>query len=156
MPDVPASRQGAQLLVVRRGDDALQDLLRGDDLVGPHRKQRPGHVEDAVPREDAQERVLGEERLGERGEVAEATVSRVGPPGRELKRVRRPALAPPAAVGLLDAPLASRVRVVLRMRAVGDDEELDVLEQPGVRPERLALVAVDLVERLLERDTTAL
>jgi hypothetical protein len=42
------------------------------------------------------------------------------------------------------------------MRAVGDDEQLDVLEQAGRRPERLPLVPVDLVERLLERHPAAL
>ena len=42
------------------------------------------------------------------------------------------------------------VAVVLRARAVGDDEDLDELEEPRARPETLALVALDLVERLAQ------
>ena len=53
-------------------------------------------------------------------------------------------------------PLAGRVGVVLRQRAVADHEQLDVLEQAGVGPEALPLVAVDLVERLPDVDTAAL
>src|SRR5689334_4731394 len=51
---------------------------------------------------------------------------------------------------------AGRVGVVLGMRAVADHEELDVVEQTRTCPERVAEVAVDLVERLTNRDATAL
>ena len=57
---------------------------------------------------------------------------------------------------LVDVLAAGRVGVVLGQRAVADDEELDVLEQPGAGPEAVPLVAVDLVERLADVDTTAL
>ena len=78
---------------------------------------------------------------------------RVGPPGGELEGVRGLLLA---ALGRPRTPrcaaAAGGVGVVLRERAVGDHEELDVLEQPGVGPEAVALVAVDLVERLADVD----
>ena len=53
--------------------------------------------------------------------------------------------------------LATRgVGVVLGERAVADHEQLHVLEQPGARPEAVALVPVDLVERLTDVDAAAL
>ena len=42
------------------------------------------------------------------------------------------------------------------MPPVRDDEDLHVLEKPGARPEALALVALDLVERLAKLDAAAL
>lgn len=42
------------------------------------------------------------------------------------------------------------------MGAVGDDEDLDVAEQAGARPEGVALVAVDLVEGLADGHAAAL
>ena len=48
------------------------------------------------------------------------------------------------------------LRVVLRQRAVADDEQLDVLEQARAGPEAVALVTVDLVERLADVDAAAL
>ena len=42
------------------------------------------------------------------------------------------------------------------MPAVRDDEDLHVLEKTGARPEALALVALDLVERLAKLDAAAL
>ena len=54
--------------------DALEDPLGGHDLVRPHDQQGPGDVEDAVAGQDVEQRVLGEERLRERRQVAEALV----------------------------------------------------------------------------------
>ena len=55
-----------------------------------------------------------------------------------------------------DVAVARGVAVVLGQRAVGDHEQLHVLEQPGAGPEAVALVAVDLVERLADVDAAAL
>ena len=67
--------------------------------------------------------------------------------------VLRARFAPPALVEVLSPRC---VRVVLGQRAVADHEELDVLEQSGAGPEAVALVAVDLVERLADIDAAAL
>ena len=73
------------------------------------------------------------------------------------KRVRRLAACACRRPLLVDV-LTSRVvlRVVLRQRAVADHEELHVLEQARAGPEAVALVAVDLVERLADVDAAAL
>lgn len=48
------------------------------------------------------------------------------------------------------------VGVVLRQRAVTDDEQLDVFEEAGPCPEAVALVAINLVKRLADVHTAAL
>ena len=57
---------------------------------------------------------------------------------------------------LANVLVARGVRVVLGMCAVGDDEDLHILEKPGFRPEAVALVAPDLVEGFLQQDAAAL
>ena len=50
--------------------------------------------------------------------------------------------------GVLDGIVAGAVGVVLGICAVGDHKNLRILVQTAARPERIPLVAVDLVERL--------
>ncbi len=92
--------------------------------------------------------MLGEERLGEPDEVRDRPVAAVRPTGREHIRVARSLRRPLALSLLIQVRGADGVGVVLRQRAVGDDEELHVLKQARPRPERVTLVAPDLVERL--------
>ena len=67
--------------------------------------------------------------------------------------VLRPRFVPRRLVEVL---ATGGVGVVLGQRAVADHEELDVLEQARAGPEAVALVAVDLVERLADVDAAAL
>src|SRR5690606_19271431 len=78
-----------------------------------------------------------------------------GPPTREGKAVRGLARTL-RACSFAEVLGPNGVAVVLRERAVGDDEQLHVLEQPRPSPEAVALVTVDLVERLPDVDTPAL
>src|SRR5699024_6318175 len=50
-----------------------------------------------------------------------------------------------------DVLAAGGVRVVLRLSAIRDDEELHILEEARAGPEAVALVAIDLVERFTNR-----
>ena len=61
-----------------------------------------------------------------------------------------------ASLRLLDVLAARRVAVVLRQRAVADDEDLHVFKQSGTRPEALPRVAIDLIERLSDVDAAPL
>ena len=152
VPDVTSRGERAQKASVRLADeDAREDGLGRRDLVRPHDHEVAVHREHAVPGEDVEQRPLGEERPSEVLQVADEPVRGVGPVARELERAR---LAPPR-VGVRVGPLAhvrrsGRVAVVLGQRAVGDHEELHPFEKATPRPERLAAVAVDLVERLAQ------
>ena len=130
----------AELLVVRRDLDLLQDPLGGDDLVGAHDQQHSVGGQHAVARQDVEQGVLGEERLREARQVVDRLVGGVCPPRRELEGVAGLATALRAAV-LAEVLAACGVGVVLRQRAVADHEELDVLEEARAGPEAVALIA---------------
>lgn len=52
--------------------------------------------------------------------------------------------------------IAGSVGVIFGVCAVADDKELDIFEEPGACPERIPLVAVDLVEGFFEIHASAL
>ncbi len=154
VPHVAAGGDRAELPVVRGDLDLLQDALRRHDLVRAHHEQGAVGGQHAVAGEDRQDRVSREERLREAAQVADGGVRRIRPPRRELERVAGAAHAGPAR-RVVDVLTAGRGAVVLRERAVADHEQLHVVEQPRPGPERVALVAVDLVERLPDVDPAA-
>ena len=55
---------------------------------------------------------------------------------------------------LLQMSETGGVAIVFGERAVGDDEDLDILKQAASRPEALAVVSVDLVEGLFDVNPT--
>src|SRR5699024_4908532 len=57
---------------------------------------------------------------------------------------------------LFDVQLASRIRVVLRQRAITNNKELYIFEQARPGPKTIALVAINLVESFTNIDPTAL
>ena len=87
VPHIPASRFRAELSVVRGDVDSLQDPLGRNNLIRPHDQQLPVSGQHAVARQDVQQRVLGEERLRERGQVFDRLVLRIRPPRSELEGV---------------------------------------------------------------------
>ena len=149
VPDIATGFDSAELLVIGGDLDALQHLLGGDDLVRAHHQQHLVDGEDAVPGENVEQRVPGEEGFGKRDQVADRLVLRVRPPRGELERIG--GFAPAAGLlPLLQVLAPGGVGVVLGERAIGDDEQLNVLKQTAARPETVPLVPVDLVERLTD------
>ncbi len=137
-------------MIVVGDDDAVDNLFRSAYLIRPHDHQQLLAREDAIFGEDVKKGVLGKEGLGEVRQVGDGHILGVGPPRRELKGV----VSVPALSWLLlsavlpDMGKAGGVAVIFRLCAVGYNKNLYVLEEAGAAPERLALVAVDLVERL--------
>ena len=137
---------------------AVDDLLRSADLVRPHDHQQPLTGEDTVFGDDVEKGVLGKEGLGEVRQVGDGHILGVGPPRRELKGV---AGVPTLSRFLLAAVLpdmgkARGVAVIFCLRAVGYNKDLHILEETGAAPERLSLIAVDLVEGFADGHATAL
>ena len=152
VPDISARLEAAFPMIVVGDDDAVDDLLRSADLIRAHDHQQLFAGEDTVFGDDVEEGVLGKEGLGEIHQVGDGHVLLVSPPRRELKGVAGvPALSRLLLAAVLpDMGKAGGVAVVFRLGAVGDDKDLHVLEEAGATPERLALVAVDLVEGLAD------
>lgn len=156
MPDVTAALNGAVLLIVVGDLNAVQNPLSGGDLIGPHDHQHIFRSENAIPGQHIQNGVLGEEGAGEVDEVRDHLVVGVRPEGGELKAVAGLLLFRLAGGRLPDGVEAGGIGVVLGIGAVGDDENLHILEKAAPRPEGIPLVAVDLVEGLPDGHAPAL
>ena len=152
MPDITAGLDAAFPMIVVGNGDAVDDLFRGTNLIRTHDHQQLLARKDTIFSEDVKEGVLGKEGLGEIHQVGDGHVLLVSPPRRELKGVAGvPALSRLLLAAVLpDMGKAGGVAVIFRLDAVGDDKDLHVLEEAGAAPERLALVAVDLVEGLAD------
>ena len=114
--------------------------------------------EHAISRQDIEQCMPSEKSPGETRQVGDDMVAPVGPPAGELETVG--ALLRTAGCGtafhFMDVLEARGVAVVLGVRAVRDDEDLGVLIESRSSPEAVALVTVDLVERLLDRHAPSL
>ena len=92
--------------------------------------------------------MLCKECPGKVDQIRQHTVVRIGPVGGKFKAIAGLFLFRLAVFGILDGIVAGAVGVVLGICAVGDHKNLYILIQAAARPERIPLVAVDLVERL--------
>ena len=92
--------------------------------------------------------MLCKECPGKVDQIRQHTVIRIGPVGGKFKAIAGLFLFRLAVFGILDSIVASAVGVVLGICAVGDHENLRILVQAAARPERIPLVAVDLVKCL--------
>ena len=94
--------------------------------------------------------MLGEKCLCEVYQIGNDFVVPIRPEGGELKAVAGLFGFVPSLALLFDVVAAGGVGIILRVCAVGDDENLDVFKKAACCPESVALVALDLVERLAD------
>ena len=94
--------------------------------------------------------MLGEKRLCEVYQIGNDFVVPIRPEGGELKAVAGLFGFIASLALLFDVAAAGGVGIILRVGAVGDDENLDVFKKTACCPEAVALVALDLVERLAD------
>ena len=92
--------------------------------------------------------MLSEECTGKIDQIGQHPVVCIRPVRGKFKAVAGLFLFRSAVLGVLDGIVAGTVGVVLGICAVGDHENLHILVQAAARPERIPLIAVDLVERL--------
>ena len=92
--------------------------------------------------------MLCEKRLRKIDQIRDHTIIGICPKAGELKTVTALGLT---CAFLLMLPLCvppGTVRIIFRIRSVGDNKNLDVFIQPTTQPERLPLVAFNLIESL--------
>ena len=159
MPHVSTRLGRAESLrIVFADENAVENAFGGRDLVRAHHQQVMLGGEHAISRQDIEQCMPGEEGSGETRQVGDDVVAPVGPPAGEFETVG--ALLRTACCGtalhFMDVLEARGVAVVLGVRAVRDDEDLGVLIESRSGPEAVALVTVDLVERLLDRHAPSL
>ena len=99
--------------------------------------------------------MFGQQRAGHIHQIHDRFVGGVGPKRRELEAIAGFfALGVCAGTGFFDMADAGRVGIVFGARAIRNDKELYILEQPAGCPEAVALVALDLVESLADRESS--
>ena len=94
--------------------------------------------------------MLGEKCLCEVYQIGNDFVVPIRPERGKLKAVAGLFGFVPSLALLFDVAAAGGVGIILRVGAVGDDENLDIFKQAACCPEAVALVALDLVERLAD------
>ena len=92
--------------------------------------------------------MLCKECPGKVDQIRQHAVVRISPVGGKFKAVAGLFLLDLAVFGVLDGIVAGAVGVVLGICAIGDHKNLHILVQAAASPERITLVAVDLVECL--------
>ena len=84
-------------------------------------------------------------------QIRDRPIVGIGPPGSKFKAIACALSLPDCAVALLlDVGKACGIAVILCVGAIGDDKELYIFKEPASRPERFAIVPVDLVEGFLD------
>ena len=106
--------------------------------------------EHAAARQNIQKRVLGENRLCKINKIGNDFVVPIGPEGGERKAVAGLFGFVPVFALLFDVAAAGGVGIIFRVGVVGDHKNLDVFKQAARGPKAVALVALDLVERLAD------
>ena len=116
MPYITAAGDGAVLFVVGGDLNAVEDAFCRRDLIRAHDHQHVFRGKNAVPRQDIEQRMLGEKGFGKVDQVGDNAVVRVSPEGGELKAVGGFALL--SAILFIQSIPACRVGIILRVRAV--------------------------------------
>ena len=99
--------------------------------------------------------MLGQECLSEANKIPDGLVVCVSPPRCEFKALSTACWAAFSS-RFLDVQFTGGVGVVLGQRAVTDDKQLHIIEQTVARPERVTLVAPDLVKGFTQLYATTL
>lgn len=156
VPDVTASRDAAVFLIIVCNFDAVENSLGRRNLIRAHDEKQILGGENAIARQNIENRMAGEKGLGKVDEVGNDAIVRVRPIGGKFKAVACFALFAGGGARIPDSIKARAVGIVFRVRAVGDDKNLHILKQPRTGIKGIALIAVDLIERLADGNATAL
>lgn len=100
--------------------------------------------------------MLGKKRPCKVHQVGDNTVVGVRPERSEFKAITGLTVSGLRCCSILDSIKTGGVRVVFGIRAIGDNEYLNILEQAAACPKAISLIAVNLVECLLDGHTAPL
>ena len=151
MPDIAATSYGTVFPIIVSNLDSVQDPLRCRDLIRPHDHQHLFGREDTVFGQDIENRMPRKESPCKINQIRNHLIVCVCPEGCEFEAVTGLFFLLLAGFRILDGVEAGAVGIILRIRSVGDHKDLDVLKETRPSPERIALISVDLIERLADR-----
>ena len=154
MPYIAATFPLAPCPGVGTDVDASDDFLCCGYLIGTHHKQQILRGEYTIAGEDIENGVFREKSLCKVNEVKNRLVVFPCPVGCELKRIGSLFLSLSFARALVASchSVTRGIAVIFGECAVADNEYLDELKQSATGPERITLIAVDLVESVFDAD----
>ena len=162
VPYISACIDRTQHTLVGSNAYLLNDGFGRGNLIRSHHHQFAVCREDTIPREDIENRMLGKERRCKIIQITNNIILAIRPIGSKLKRIA-------SFGGFLDLLLAGLVRtfavlylrfvtrrvgVILGVRTIGDNEQLDIFKQSAICPERIIAVSLDLIESFPNRHTS--
>ena len=145
MPDISAARNASVFFIVIRNLYSIQYLFGCNDLIRAHNQKHVFGSKHAVFRQNIQNRMLCEKRLGKIDKVGNNAIFLVRPKGSKFKRITRFAFS--FGFHFLNMIISRRVGIIFRISSVRYNKDLNVFEKPAVRPKTIALIAVDLIKR---------
>ena len=156
MPDVTTTLDTAVLLIIIGNFDAIENSLRSCNLVRTHDHQHILWCKNTVFRKDIQNRMPCEKSLCKINQIRNHTVIGICPEAGKLKTV--------TGLGLTCSPFlmfffcipSGTVGIILCIRAIGNNKNLNIFIQSASCPERVSLVAVDLIECFTDSNSSAL
>ena len=98
--------------------------------------------------------MLCKECLGKIYEIRYNTIIRISPKASKFKAVAGFLFLGFSGFCILYSIMTGTVRVILRIRPVADNKDLDKLKQAAPCPERISLIPVDLIKRLPDWHST--
>ena len=155
MPDVTTTLDTAVLLIIIGNFDTIENPLRSRDLVRTHDHQHILRCKNAILRKDIQNRMLCEKSLCKINQIRNHPVVGICPEAGKLKTV--------TGLGLTCSPFlmfffcipSGTVGIILCVCPIGNDKNLNIFIQSASCPERITLVAVNLIECFTDGNTSA-
>ena len=154
MPDVTTTPDTAVLLIIIGNFDTIENSLCSRDLVRTHDHQHILGCKNTVFRKDIQNRMLCKKSLCKINQIRNHTIIGICPETSKLKTVTGLGLTCSTLLMFLFCIPSGAVGIILCVRTIGNNKNLNVFIQPASCPERIPLVAVDLIECLTDGNTS--
>ena len=155
MPDVSTTLYTAILLIIIGNFDTIENPLRSRDLVRTHDHQHILRCKNTILRKDIQNRMLCEKGLCKINQIRNHTVIGICPKAGKLKTVTGLGLTCSPFLTFLFRIPSGAVGIILCVCTIGNNKNLNIFIQSASRPERIPLVAVNLVECFTDGYTSA-
>ena len=156
MPDITTTRNTSILLIIIGNFDTIENSLCSRNLIRTHNHQHILRCKNTVLRKDIQNRMLCKKSLCKIYQIRDHTVIGVCPKTGKLKTVTCPSLTWALLIMFLFRISSGTVGIILRVCTIWNDKNLNILIQSISCPERIPLVAVDLIECLTNGNTSTL
>ena len=155
MPDVTTTFDTAVLLIIIGNFDTIENSLRSRNLVWTHNHQHILRCKNTVFRKDIQNRMFCEKSLCKINQIRNDTVIGICPETGKLKTITGLCLTRAPLLMFLFRISSGAVGIILCVCTIGNDKNLNIFVQSASRPERISLIAVNLIECFTDSNSSA-